>query len=994
MVRKYEGPSVNPSQAEPLEDTTRISAMDPDKTTSVSEAEMRRLARKDELNQGKTQVIDGKEVARQRFGEDTDTSMGPESGPDAATRSTDAYHELLTAFRSSDVDDESSGRFDDMIDAWLDLEPADATSADKLAAAKLIDAEIQRGEIHTDRYLERATEEPSVKPAREARVFNADELRDTTFYRAAVKEYEQTARDGKTPDKLIASMYEFAEQASDDPNQDLVNAVAEQFLQDINDGDLRQGTIDMIRDEVRREAGEVSQAEKERAVDSAAIEARHTKLYRDARKELSHILDSTEPGAARDAIFKHVDQLREAARQQGDAKTVEVYNQFLFDVDSEKIDVAAMSRRKSELYKTLARDVVNQLALNPDSAGELEQQLDTQWEARKGEGNETARVMYAQLLQDVRSGKLGRIAKKRLNKAEDALGMDLQDIASFARTHLENSPDGQPAAFHAAANIDVRNINMLKAQADALEGMGWFGRTFGKKGKEAKEAKAELEGIAAQLKIVENIQKTLDQTPVEIPAANEEMAVETEPAPSSETSVAELRADWPEEITEILTGLVTETASPKEAMAALQENPEFDHWADALEGLELNGVVDRNGDPIDGTVKIREIKWGKGKSSGLRVYMNVPGKGNVSRRLDEFMHKNLFSAEELVAMPEEEEQPVETQDLREGWPDEISDILQTLATHEVSPDVAMGNLVNSDAFNGWADSLQGRVLDGVISLNEEWVEGPVTIRGIERGKNATDTKIKITLPNGRNATRRLDEFMDRNFLTSEAVDLPDAPKPFSELAESFPDEINDLLETYLAAPPDQKQHALRELDSSDEFMDWKSGLIGKELSGVRKGDGSVIDDTLKIVSVRKNSGNRPTIYMKRPDGRRVTISLERFLKENLGENPESGVEEDFEVKEFTLETAQEWAEGIPDGQENLELLQDPGLTYERALKIVHDFNVKSDGVHGNPTGFYKNKKLNLPSGGSISLRRYQDGTVYISVRARDFEGVADEPAVA
>lgn len=731
---------------------------------------------------------------------DTQQSIEAQTA-DVRLRETPAYQELFKAFRVSDVDNESSERFDEIIDNWVDLEGDDPESVEKRNAAKLLEQEMSNGSVQTDRYRE-----------------NVDK--------------QETQR--------------------------------------------QEAEAESLRAEFRKK----SDAE----IDATVQASRATHPYREARKQLSGILDSMEPGAARDTIFKQVDQLREVARQQGDAKTVEAYNQFLSDVDSEKIDIAAMSRRKSELYKAVARDTINQLALNPDSTTKLEEQLDAQWGDRKDDGNETARVTYAQALQDLRSGRLSRQAKIRLRKADAALGMDLQAISTYAREHLAANPESQPEAFHAAANIDLRRINELSAVADQLEDMGWLDRTFGSKGKAAKAAKAELEELTAQLEIVENEQATLQQ----------------ELAP---------QADQPE------------------------------LFLDDLE--EVHNV----------------------------------------------------------------------QELRGTWPADINTILTGLASGNTPPNEAMRALLDSEGFEEWAASLEGAVMDGVISLNENELKKPITVLGIQQGEKPTDTAIYFKLANGKQRARRLDEFMTRNFFTAE--ELESAPQPqeaeaeeavpqrLTDLMGEWPSEINSVLGA-LATESIDTQAGFDKLEDLDSFMDWKSSLKGLELTGVIKGDGAVIDDTLTISSIRKNSGGKPTVYMKRPDGRRVTMSLERFLKQNLiaesGETSDEDLDEIAELHEATTfrdrlnaEQAAEMVEGVPGGAEAITLLGRDDLTVEMLEGIIDDFNKRAAGVNDDQIGAYTQKWIPIREGGKVFIRQFETGAVYLRSHSADhtdlpFEG--------
>ena len=162
-------------------------------------------------------------------------------------------------------------------------------------------------------------------------------------------------------------------------------------------------------------------------------------------------------------------------------------------------------------------------------------------------------------------------------------------------------------------------------------------------------------------------------------------------------------------------------------------------------------------------------------------------------------------------------------------------------------------------------------------------------------------KIRFTLPNGKTATRRLDEFMHKNFLTRAELRKSPAPVERQEeagprsldvIVDSWPGEINSILENLVSGDV-SAEIAFDMLEDRDDFMDWNSSLIGTELTGVRQGGGTTIDDTLTIKSIRKNTAGRPTIYLQRPDERRVTMSLERFLKNNM--TPKSEREQLAEV---------------------------------------------------------------------------------------------------
>ena len=192
----------------------------------------------------------------------------------------------------------------------------------------------------------------------------------------------------------------------------------------------------------------------------------------------------------------------------------------------------------------------------------------------------------------------------------------------------------------------------------------------------------------------------------------------------------------------------------------------------------------------------------------------------------------------------------------------------------------MSTLVSTEQFTGWADALRGQSLEGINDRNGNPIDGPVLIKGIELGEHPMDAKIITILPNKKRAVRKLTEFMHHNYFSREELGVDLQPKSVAELAGGWPDEINGILDQLVQGdvPADK---AFEALEDTETFMNWKGSLRGLELAGVRKGDGSVIDDTLKVKNVRKNSGGRPTIYMKRPDGRRVSMSLERFLKQNL-----------------------------------------------------------------------------------------------------------------
>lgn len=99
---------------------------------------------------------------------------------------------------------------------------------------------------------------------------------------------------------------------------------------------------------------------------------------------------------------------------------------------------------------------------------------------------------------------------------------------------------------------------------------------------------------------------------------------------------------------------------------------------------------------------------------------------------------------------------------------------------------------------------------------------------------------------------------------------------------TWPQEINSIIGA-LVTESISAREAFGQLEESDKFLPWLNQLKGSTFTSVRKGDGSLVPEALTITNVRKNTNDVPTVYLKRPDGRRITLSLERFLKQNLAE---------------------------------------------------------------------------------------------------------------
>ena len=114
----------------------------------------------------------------------------------------------------------------------------------------------------------------------------------------------------------------------------------------------------------------------------------------------------------------------------------------------------------------------------------------------------------------------------------------------------------------------------------------------------------------------------------------------------------------------------------------------------------------------------------------------------------------------------------------------------------------------------------------------------------------------------------------------EVAEAERAPLTVLQLSDAWPDSIANILEDIAAGRTDAKQ-GFDALEEESAFVDWVSGLKGTTLADVRRGNGTVVDEPLTITSVRKTKSGMPTVFMKRPDGRPVSMQLEIFIKQNL-----------------------------------------------------------------------------------------------------------------
>ncbi len=119
-------------------------------------------------------------------------------------------------------------------------------------------------------------------------------------------------------------------------------------------------------------------------------------------------------------------------------------------------------------------------------------------------------------------------------------------------------------------------------------------------------------------------------------------------------------------------------------------------------------------------------------------------------------------------------------------------------------------------------------------------------------------------------------------LVMESVEEPPQEPTFESLQSQWPQEVNSIMGALKAGEVSASEavDALDELDE-DAINAWIGALVGKQLGGIRSGNGKVIAGTVKIGRIRKDTHGTLRVHLKDDAGKRYNLTLATFLKQNV-----------------------------------------------------------------------------------------------------------------